>query len=96
MQVRFVESTIEPGHTRLIVQADGIETEIEGYGAGDYKLTIRACRNEDQPTADRTAAVAAFLADNPQATDASWWGTALVWAQPHTIAYLVRDVVRGQ
>ncbi len=99
MQVRYVFSELlidgDP-RTRLVVQGDGIETEILGWGEATYKITIRACANEEEPGADRYNAIMEFLSNHPTAIDAAWWGQGLVWATPHTIAHLVRDVIREQ
>lgn len=94
MQVRFIESEMPDGQRRLVVQAGGIETEIVGYGSGNYQLTLRPCR--DPEGEDNRERLERFRRENPQATNSAWWGIALVWAEPRTIANLVYEVVTGQ
>lgn len=96
MQVRYTISNLlidGDQHTRLVVQAGGVETEILRYGSADYYLTIRPCRNEDTPGDSTGEAIANFLECEPHAVDAAWWGQGLISASPYTIAHLVHETV---
>lgn len=60
------------------------EITVDGFGTGLYRLTVRG------PAED----IAKMPC--PQTAGAAFWGEALVWASPRTIAHVVMDVVNNQ
>ena len=63
-----------------------IEVIIYGYGCGFQEIHIR----DRDGQGDYEGLIDGF------AHDASFWGKALVWAEPRTIAHLVAEVIFGQ
>lgn len=76
----------------LIIQVDGrVEIQVAGYGDGDYEMRLRAIGS----LADESHALHTQLGIS-QPSNASFWGTALTWAEPLTIAHLVMDCLNNQ
>ena len=70
----------------LIIQIENlVEITVDGDAGAGYKLTLRAMVHDGNPVA---TVLAAAQGDK---TSEEFWGTALIWASPATIAHLVQD-----
>ena len=65
-------------------EARFFEITVDGYGTADYRLTVRGTHTDvkNLPCA--------------QTSGEAFWGVALVWASPDTIARVVMDVINNQ
>jgi len=74
----------------LIIQTENlVEITVGGDAGAGYKLTLR----DMAPGGNLVATVLA--AAQGDKTSEEFWGTALIWASPATIAHLVQDVLNS-
>jgi hypothetical protein len=99
MQIRAVEIPIDlsaplaHGNARLMITVDE-ETliAVDNYGHAEFSVTV-ANISKTNPDYDPAAILAGIEGYAP---GASFWGMALVWAEPTTIAHLVINVLHNQ
>lgn len=89
--IRWVATHTDDG-TRIAIIVVDEETEIfvNNLGSSDFTIRLRNVALRDNPDYDPEAGIVGFK------PGAEFWGTALVWAEPRTIARLVMDVINNQ
>lgn len=97
MDISYVETAAElpdpytsTGRRLVIVIDNKTEITVYGPGSGDYQIRLRNIGGGD-PDYDPAA-----LIGQPDPVGAEFWGAALVWAHPRTIAHLVMDAINEQ
>lgn len=95
MQVNYIETKNEEGGAKLIMVVDD-ETEIvvDNYGEQRYTLTIRNINTHNSEY--NPGATLSYLGDGKCPQTYEFWGHAVVWAEPLTIAHLVMDTITNQ
>ncbi len=92
LKVEMVETKTENGDNRLIMVVDSVEITVDGFGSGDYALKLRYIGGAE-PSHQFAETLKAI---NRHPDSSTFWGEALTWAEPLTIAHLVMNVIDNQ